>query len=139
MFDKIDHIGIAVRSIEAHIPLYRDVFGMEFLGEEEVAEQRVRVAFFKIGESLIELLEPTSDDSPIAKHIEKYGEGIHHLALGCEDIVAAREAVAARGVRLLSDAPRDGAHGKLISFMHPKDTGRVLTELTQRKPDAEEH
>ena len=137
MFDKIDHLGIAVRSIEAQIPLYRDVFGMEYLGEEEVPAQKVRVAFFQIGESLIELLEPTSDESPIAKHIARHGEGIHHVALGCKDIMAAREAVASKGIRLLSDAPRDGAHHKLISFMHPKDTGRVLVEMAQPKPDAD--
>ena len=137
MFDKIDHLGIAVRSIEAHIPMYRDVFGMEYLGEDVVEEQGVRVAFFAVGESLIELLEPTRDDSPIAKFLERSGEGIHHVAFGTEDIMSAREKVAQGGVRLLSEEPRDGAHGKLISFMHPKDTGRVLMELTQRKPEHE--
>lgn len=135
MFDKIDHLGIAVRSIEQSMPLYRDTFGLEYLGEDVVVEQGVKVAFFKVGESLIELLEPLNEESPVARFLQKHGEGIHHMALGCQDIMAARERVAARGVRLLSDAPRDGAHGKLISFMHPKDTGRVLTEITQRKPE----
>jgi methylmalonyl-CoA/ethylmalonyl-CoA epimerase len=129
---KIDHIGIAVRSIDEKIPLYRDVLGLEFLGDEIVESQGVRVAFFKLGESMIELLEPTRDDSPIAKYLERNGEGIHHLAVGTDDIVAARERASANGLRLLSDAPLDGAHGKLISFVHPKDTGGMLLEFTQR-------
>lgn len=133
MLDRIDHIGIAVRSIDQKIPLYRDVLGLEFEGTEEVAEQKVRVAFFKLGESLIELLEPTADDSPVAKFLEKNGEGIHHLAAGCDDIDEARRKAAEGGLRLLSDEPRDGAHGKLISFVHPKDTGGVLLEFTERR------
>ena len=133
MFTKIDHIGIAVRSIDEKLPLYRDILGLPFLGDEIVPSQRVRVAFFQIGESMIELLEPTSDDSPIAKYLERHGEGIHHLAAGCDDIVAARERAAQHGLRLLSDEPLDGAHGKLISFVHPRDTGGVLLEFTQRK------
>lgn len=132
MLNKIDHIGIAVRSIDASLPLYRDVLGLEFLGDEVVESQRVRVAFFKIGESMIELLEPTSDDSPVAKFLEKNGEGIHHLAVGTDDIVAARARASSGGLRLLSDTPLDGAHGKLISFVHPKDTQGVLLEFTQR-------
>jgi methylmalonyl-CoA/ethylmalonyl-CoA epimerase len=137
MLDKIDHIGIAVHSIAERRPLYEDVLGMEFLGEDIVEEQGVKVAFFAIGESKIELLEPLDDTGPVAKFLQKNGEGIHHMAFGCQDILGAREQVAGQGVRLLSDAPRDGAHGKLISFMHPKDTGRVLLELTQRKDDEE--
>lgn len=133
MLNKIDHIGIAVRSIEEKIPLYRDVLGLEFLGEEVVESQNVRVAFFQIGESMIELLEPTSDSSPIAKFLEKNGEGIHHIAAGTSDIEDARRRAADGGLRLLSDKPLDGAHGKLISFVHPKDTGGVLLEFTQRK------
>ncbi len=135
MLNKIDHIGIAVRSLERSLPLYRDTLGLTVLGEDEVVSQGVRVVFLQLGESMLELLEPTRDDSPIAKFLERHGEGIHHLALACDDIVAARARVAARGVRLLSDAPLDGAHGKLISFMHPKDTGGVLMELTQRRHD----
>lgn len=134
MFTKIDHIGIAVRSIDDKIKLYRDVLGLEFLGDEIVESQGVRVAFFKLGESMLELLEPTRDDSPVAKYLEKNGEGIHHLAVGTDDIQAARERASAHGLRLLSDAPLDGAHGKLISFVHPKDTGGVLVEFTQRGP-----
>jgi methylmalonyl-CoA/ethylmalonyl-CoA epimerase len=135
MLDKIDHIGIAVHSIEDKMELYRDILGMEFDGVETVEEQGVKVAFFRVGESMIELLEPIDEDGPVAKFLERHGEGIHHLAMGTQDIESARERVAEGGVRLLSDAPRDGAHGKLISFMHPKDTGGVLLELTQRRGD----
>lgn len=133
MITKVDHIGIAVHSIEKSAPLYRDVFGMQFDGEEIVEEQGVRVAFFKAGETMIELLEPMSAESPIARFLEKNGEGFHHVALGCEDIHVARKEMVGEGIRLLSDVPREGAHGKLISFMHPKDTGRVLMELVQPK------
>jgi methylmalonyl-CoA/ethylmalonyl-CoA epimerase len=135
MLDKIDHIGIAVWSIDEKMELYRDVLGMEFEGVETVEEQGVKVAFFRIGESMIELLEPIDDDGPVAKFLDRHGEGMHHLAMGTQDIDAARERVAEGGVRLLSDAPRDGAHNKLISFMHPKDTGGVLMELTQRREE----
>lgn len=133
MLERIDHIGIAVRSIEEKIPLYRDVLGLEYLGEDTVPEQGVRVAFFRLGESMIELLEPLDESGPIAKFLERHGEGIHHLAAGCADIEAARAAAAAGGLRLLSDRPLDGAHGKLISFVHPRDTGGVLLEFTQRR------
>ncbi|MBA2663690.1 MAG: methylmalonyl-CoA epimerase [Bradymonadaceae bacterium] len=133
MIEKIDHIGIAVRSIEERLPLYRDVLGLEYLGEEIVAEQGVRVAFLKIGEAMIELLEPLDETGPIARFLAKNGEGIHHLAARCTEIGAGRNAIEAAGLRLLSDRPLDGAHGKLISFVHPKDTGGVLLELTQRR------
>lgn len=133
MLNKIDHLGIAVRSIDEKLPLYRDVLGLEFLGDEVVESQGVRVAFFRLGESTLELLEPIGNDSPVAKFLEKNGEGIHHLAAGTDDIDAARDHVASHGMRLLSDQPLDGAHGKLISFIHPKDTGGVLFELTQRR------
>lgn len=137
MLTKIDHIGIAVRSIDANIALYRDVFGLEFLGTEEVEAQGVRVAFFQIGESMIELLEPLDESGPIARFLERNGEGVHHIAAGCEDIEAGRARMTEHQIRLLSDEPLDGAHGKIISFMHPSDTGRVLFELTQRG-DSEE-
>ncbi len=137
MIEQIDHIGIAVRSIEESTPLYRDVLGLEYEGSEIVEEQGVKVAFFKIGQAMIELLEPLDQTGPVARFIEKNGEGIHHLALRCDDIEGQREHVAGRGVRLLSDRPLDGAHGKLISFLHPKDTGRVLLELTQRREEGE--
>lgn len=132
MLNKIDHIGIAVRSLDAHIPLYRDAFGLKFLGSEVVEAQGVRVAFFALGESMIELLEPLNDTGPIARFLAKNGEGVHHIAVGCEDIQAGRARMSEHQIRLLSDEPLDGAHGKIISFMHPADTGRVLFELTQR-------
>lgn len=135
MLSHIDHIGIAVHSLDASIPLYRDVFGLAFEGTDEVAEQGVRVAFFRCGDAKIELLEPTRDDSPIAKHLAKRGEGIHHVAFATEDLLAAREKVSAEGKRLLSERPLDGAHGKWISFLHPKDTGGVLYEFCMRKPE----
>lgn len=134
MLNKIDHIGIAVRSIEEKVPLYRDVLGLEFVGTDEVPEQGVRVAFFRLGESMIELLEPLGDDGPIARFLERHGEGIHHVAAGTDDIVGERERASAAGLRLLSDEPLDGAHGKLITFVHPKDVGGVLLEFTQRRP-----
>jgi methylmalonyl-CoA/ethylmalonyl-CoA epimerase len=133
MFDRIDHVGIAVHSIDDKLELYRDVFELEFDGRETVADQGVEVAFFRVGESLLELLEPIDDESPVADFLEERGEGLHHLALGCDDIEAARErAIEEGGLTLLSDEPLEGAHDKLISFVHPKDTGGVLTEFTQR-------
>lgn len=133
LFTHIDHLGLAVRSIEAAMPLYRDFFGFEFEGIDEVEEQGARVAFFRIGEALVELLEPTRDDSPIARFLEKRGEGIHHVAFATDDIDETRTRAEAAGLRLLSDAPLDGAHGKLISFVHPKDTAGVLVEFCMRR------
>ncbi len=131
MTEKINHIGIAVKNLENSIPLYRDQLGMEFEGTEEVAEQKVRVAFLKIGESRIELLEPTSPDSPVAKFLEKNGEGIHHLAYEVADIEQTLAELKQNEVRLIDNQPRRGAHGSLIAFLHPKATGGVLTEICQ--------
>ena len=131
MTNKINHIGIAVKNLENAIPLYRDQLGMEFEGTEEVAEQKVRVAFLKIGESRIELLEPTSPDSAVAKFLEKNGEGVHHMAYEVEDINVALAELKEKGVRLIDEQPRHGAHGSLIAFIHPKATGGVLTEICQ--------
>ncbi|NOR38302.1 MAG: methylmalonyl-CoA epimerase [Candidatus Thorarchaeota archaeon] len=133
--DKLDHIGIAVKSIEANLKYYRDVLGMEYLGEEEVTEQKVRVAFLKLGESRIELLEPTSSDSPVAKFLEKRGAGIHHIAILVDDIEAALSSHRKAGARLIDETPRIGAHDMLIAFIHPKSTGGVLLELCQRPPE----
>lgn len=137
MLDKIDHIGIAVHSIDEKMELYQDALGLEFEGTDVVEDQGVRVAFFRLGNSKIELLEPLDETGPIARFLERHGEGIHHIAAGCQDIDGARAHVADHDIRLLSDEPLDGAHGKLISFLHPKDTGGVLFELTQRV-DSEE-
>ncbi len=133
LFTRVDHLGIAVRSLEASIPLYRDVFGLDFEGIDQVDEQGARVAFFRAGETLIELLEPTRTDSPIGKHLERRGEGLHHVALATDDLAAARARAEEHGLRLLSDRALDGAHGKAISFVHPKDAGGVLYEFCMRK------
>ena len=131
MTKKLNHIGIAVKNLENAIPLYRDQLGMTFEGTEEVAEQKVRVAFLKIGESRIELLEPTSPDSPVAKFLEKNGEGIHHLAYEVDDLETALAELKQKEVRLIDEKPRNGAHGSRIAFLHPKATGGVLTEICQ--------
>lgn len=132
MFNQIDHIGIAVRSIDAAAALYGGLLGMTHVGDDVVEEQGVRVAFYQLGEVKIELLEPLHDASPVARFIAKRGEGVHHVALRTDDVVASGEDMKEGGLRLLYDAPRDGAHGKLINFMHPKDTGGVLLEMVQR-------
>lgn len=131
MLHKIDHIGIAVQSIDAVIPFYRDQLGMKFLGSEEVAEQKVRVAMLCVGESKIELLEPTSPDSPVARFLEKSGQGIHHIAYEVEDINSAIAKLVSDGARMIDEKPRHGAHGTLIAFVHPKSSQGVLTELCQ--------
>lgn len=131
MLTKINHIGIAVKSLEEALPFYRDNLGMSFAGIEVVEEQKVRVAMLGVGESKIELLEPTADDSPVAKFIEKNGCGIHHIAYEVPDIEAALAKMAAEGVRMIDTAPRCGAHDTRIAFMHPKSSGGVLTELCQ--------
>ncbi len=129
LLKKINHIGIAVSSIEEHAPFYRDVLGLEELGMEEVADQKVKVAMFRIGEARIELLEPTSGDSPIARFIEKKGEGFHHIAYETEDIESTLDFLKSREIGLIDEKPRSGAHGTHIAFLHPKSTGRVLTEI----------
>lgn len=131
MLKKISHIGIAVNSLEEAIPFYRDTLGMEYQGTEEVAEQRVKVAFLAIGESKIELLEPTSPESPIALFLGKNGQGIHHIAYQVENIAAALAELERSGARLIDTTPRRGAHGSLIAFVHPKSSCGVLTELCQ--------
>lgn len=131
MLQKINHIGIAVQSLEATLPFYRDALVMTFKGEEEVAEQKVKVAMLQVGESKIELLEPTSPDSPIAKFLEKNGPGIHHVAYEVEDIAAAIAHMLAQGARMIDEQPRNGAHGTRIAFVHPKSSNGVLTELCQ--------
>uniref|UniRef100_A0A831UAS4 Methylmalonyl-CoA epimerase n=1 Tax=Geobacter metallireducens TaxID=28232 RepID=A0A831UAS4_GEOME len=131
MLKKINHIGIAVQSLADAVPFYRDNLGMAFLGTEEVAEQKVTVAFLQIGESKIELLEPTAEDSPVAKFMEKNGPGIHHIAYEVADIEAAIAKLTADGARMIDTVPRNGAHGARIAFIHPKTSRGVLTELCQ--------
>ena len=131
MLKKIDHIGIAVNSLDEALPFYRDLLGMAFKGIEEVAEQKVKVAMLEIGASKIELLEPTSPDSPVAGFLAKNGPGIHHLAYEVADIVAAIASLEREGARMIDRTPRSGAHGALIAFIHPKSSNGVLTELCQ--------
>jgi methylmalonyl-CoA/ethylmalonyl-CoA epimerase len=131
MLKKINHIGIAVTSLDETIPFYRDMLGMALLGIEEVAEQKVKVAMLQVGESKIELLEPTSPDSPVAKFLEKNGPGVHHLAYEVEDIDAAILKLEREGTRMIDHTSRAGAHGASIAFIHPKSSNGVLTELCQ--------
>ena len=128
---KISHIGIAVASIEEATPFYRDVLGLEFEGSEVVAEQKVKVAFFVVGESRIELLEPTAADSPVARFLEKNGPGVHHVAYEVADLQQRLAQLKLDGVRLIDESPRTGAHKTQIAFLHPKASGGVLTELCQ--------
>lgn len=128
----IEHLGIAVKSLEQAIPYYEKVLGLKCYNIEEVADQKVRTAFFRVGQTKIELLEPTSEDSTIAKFIEKRGEGIHHLAFAVADGVSeALTECESKGVQLIDKAPRHGAEGLNIAFLHPKSTQGVLTELCE--------
>lgn len=137
MIKKIDHIGIAVSSIEESLPFYTNILNLTVERIEEVESENVRVAFIPIGESKLELLEPLSDKSPIAKFIEKRGEGIHHIALGVSSIEERIEEMKAKGIRMLADKPKLGAGGAKIAFMHPKSTGSVLYEFCE-KPSKED-
>ena len=129
----IEHLGIAVKSLDEAIPYYENILGMKCYSIEEVADQKVKTAFFKVGQTKLELLEPTSDESPIAKFIEKRGEGIHHLAFAVEDGVAnALAEMEGKGVRLIDKAPRKGAEGLNSAFIHPKSTHGVLTEFCEK-------
>ncbi len=127
----IEHLGIAVKSIEEAKPYFEDVLGMKCYAVEEVADQKVKTAFFRVGntDTKIELLEPTSPDSTIAKFIEKHGEGIHHLAFAVPDTEEALRDVESKGIQLIDEHPRRGAEGLDIAFLHPKSTHRILTEL----------
>ncbi len=128
----IEHLGIAVKSIEEQLPYYEGVLGLKCYNIEVVEDQKVKTAFFKIGQTKLELLEPTSPESTIAKFIEKRGEGIHHIAYCVQDGVAnAIKEVEAKGVQTIDKAPRRGAEGLDIAFLHPKSTASVLTELCE--------
>jgi methylmalonyl-CoA/ethylmalonyl-CoA epimerase len=129
---KIDHIGIATRGIQDAAKFYRDVLGLEVAETEEVPEQKVRAAMLPIGESRIELLEATSEDSPISRFLEKRGPGIHHIAVRVDDIRAALANLRAKGARLIDEEPRQGAGGCLVAFVHPSSTCGVLLELVQK-------
>ena len=129
----IEHIGIAVKNLQESIKYYEDVLGLECYSIEEVADQKVRTAFFKVGQTKIELLESTEPDGPIGKYIEKRGEGIHHLAFHVNNLQGALKEVETKNVRLIDSSPRKGAEGLDIAFLHPKSTNGVLTELCEEK------
>jgi methylmalonyl-CoA/ethylmalonyl-CoA epimerase len=136
MIQSIDHLGIAVRSLDEAVPLYEKALGLRCLGREEVASQRVKTAFFDAGGVHIELLEPTAPESPIAKFLAEKGEGIHHIAFRTDDIGAQLKQAADAGVRLIHEQPIAGAGGKLVAFLHPKSTRGVLTEFCALQPGA---
>jgi len=129
--ERINHIGIAVSSIDEQLPYYRDVLGLSLESIEVVADQKVKVAFFKVGEVRLELLEPTDPTSPIARFIEKRGQGVHHLAFGVADLASRIEELKRAGIHMIDNAPRQGAHHMQIAFLHPKSTFGVLTELCE--------
>jgi methylmalonyl-CoA/ethylmalonyl-CoA epimerase len=128
---KLDHIGIATASIDEASAFWREALGLEICESEEVAEQGVRVSMLPTGESRIELLEPTSNDSPVARFLSKRGPGIHHIALRVDNIRAALSRLSASGARLIDETPRIGAGGCLVAFIHPSATGGVLVELVE--------
>lgn len=125
----IEHLGIAVKSIDAALPYFQEVLGLECYAIEEVPEQKVKTAFLKVGETKIELLESMSPDGPVGKFIEKKGEGVHHIAFAVEDLQASLDFATEKGVQLIDKTPRKGAEGLDIAFLHPKSTVGVLTEL----------
>ncbi len=128
---KLEHIGIATRGIDEAVKFWSEALGLEVVETEEVTEQKVRVAMLPVGEPRIELLEPTSDDSPIAKFLEKRGPGIHHIALRVDDIRATLARLKQSGARLIDEAPRVGAGGCLVAFIHPSSANGVLVELVE--------
>lgn len=133
MLDKIEHLGIAVKSMETSDLLFARLLGKQPYKQEEVEREGVKTSFYMVGDSKIELLEATNEDSPIAKFIEKKGEGIHHVAFGVEDIYSEIERLKKEGFNFISEEPKEGADNKLVVFLHPKSTNGVLVELCQEK------
>lgn len=135
MIQQIDHLGIAVRSLDEAVPYYENALGLKCEHVEEVASQKVKTAFFHVGDVHIELLEPTADDSPIAKYLEKNPHGgVHHIAFKTDDIRGQLDRASEKGVRLIHEEPFEGAANKLVAFLHPKSTFGVLTEFCADKP-----
>ena len=132
MLKKIDHIGIAVNSLEEVLPIYRDLFGREADDSLDFPSQKVKIAFFSAGESSIELLEPTSDDSPISKFLQKRGPGVHHICYRVENLDESIANLKEKGYKPLDETPRPGAHNTKVCFFHPKQTGGVLIELSEK-------
>ncbi len=139
MLERVDHIGIAVENLEASKRLYGEVFGLKLVFEEEVPTERVRVAAYDGGGIRIELLESTSPDGPIGRHIAARGPGIHHVCYRVDDIRKTLTELAADGVRLIDTSPRPGAGGCQVAFVHPKGAGGVLVELSQHPPGGVRH
>ena len=131
----IEHIGIAVKDLDASIRFYEDVLGMKCYAIEEVADQKVRTAFFQVGQTKVELLESTEPDGPIGKFIEKKGEGVHHMAFAVKGIEDALARMDEKGIRLIDQKPRKGAEGLDIAFLHPKSTHGVLMEFCEKKQE----
>jgi len=132
MVTKIDHIGIAVKNLDETLKFYEDIMGIKCVSKEVVEEQKVKVAFLPIGDTEVELLESTYEDGPIAKFIEKKGEGIQHIAFKVDNIEEAIKELQEKGVRLIDEQPRYGAGGARIAFLHPKSTSGVLIEISER-------
>jgi len=129
----IEHIGIAVKDLTTAIPYYEEVLGLKCYNIEEVVDQKVKTAFFKVGETKLELLEPTSEESAVAKFIEKKGEGVHHIAFRVDNVAQTLAECEAKGVQLIDKTPRKGAEGLTIAFLHPKSTAGVLTEFCEEE------
>jgi methylmalonyl-CoA epimerase len=135
LIGPIDHVGVAVTSLEAALPLFRDALGFRHHETETVETEKVRVAILYAGESRVELLEPMSAESPISKFLESRGPGIHHLAYRVADVAGEVERLRAAGLRFIEPAPRPGAQGCRVAFLHPKSAGGILTELVERLPE----
>jgi len=133
--NKLEHIGIAVKSLENSKQIFKDILGTDSYKMEPVESENVNTLFYQVGDTKIELLEATSEDSPIAKFIEKRGEGIHHLAFDVDDVQAKIDELKEKGYRMIHDHPKSGADNKIIAFMHPKSSNGVLVELCQDNPD----
>ena len=133
MVSKVDHIGVAVSNLEESVKFYEEILGLKLQGIETVEEQKVKVAFLPVGDTEVELLEATTPDSPIAKFIEKKGQGVQHIAFRVENIERVLEEMKEKGVKLIDEKPRYGAGGARIAFLHPKSTNGVLIELCERK------
>ena len=133
MFDRVDHVGIAVRDLDAAIAFYERTFGVTLAHRERVEEQGVEEAMFRVGESWIQLLQPLGEDTPVGKYIAKRGEGVHHVGYGVTDLKEVLEHLKAEGVPLIDAEPRPGSRGSQVAFVHPKGVGGVLVELVQER------
>jgi len=127
----IDHIGIAVEKIEENLALYKDVIGLEYVGTEEVTDQKINAGVLKAGDTVIELIEPITEDSPVRKFLDKKGPGVHHIAIGVKDIDSVIKGLLDAGVKMIDEKARPGAHNRMIAFLHPKSTGGILLEICE--------